>query len=128
MHALTGVKELALGMLAAGRPRAEFETAVGLFATTLALRLPLREREPGRLVAAASKTVLDAQSHQDVPLEAAAEHVRAEAAAQRPFDVGLSVDWASGPQEPVPEGAVRIRRLPPDAEDLPAGIARRLAR
>ncbi|MFI7503317.1 amino acid adenylation domain-containing protein [Streptomyces sp. NPDC049687] len=122
LHTTTGVKELSLGMLAAGRPRAEFEAAVGLFATTLALRLPLRERHPGQLIAAAAKAVLDAQIHQDVPLETAAEHVRPEAAARHPFDVGLSVDWTAAPAGSAAAGAVRVRRLAPDAEDLPTGI------
>ncbi|MEU2608429.1 AMP-binding protein [Streptomyces albus] len=118
---VTGVRELALGMLSDGRSRAEFEDAVGLFSSTLAVRLPVGERDPARLIPAVGDAVLRAQTHRDVPLDVAAEHVSKAPAALQPFDVGLSVDWAAREEDAGPQARVRVRTMAPEAADIPTG-------
>lgn len=122
VHRVTGVKELVIGMLSDGRSRPEFEDAVGLFAGTLAVRLPLDDDDPARLLAATGEAVLTAQTHGDVPLDIAAEHLRGGAlTAGDPFGVGLSVDWAVH-EVPDLHQSIRVRVVPPDAKDIRGGV------
>ncbi|MEH1098250.1 amino acid adenylation domain-containing protein [Micromonospora sp. CPCC 205561] len=66
----TGQTDIAVGTPAVGRDRLEVHGLVGLFLNTLVLRADLAG-EPSfvELLARVRETVLDAQSHQDVPFE-----------------------------------------------------------
>jgi amino acid adenylation domain-containing protein len=69
LRAVTGQEDVAFATPTGGRPRPEFERAVGPFVNTLVLRSERREPTFGALLAAARQTVLDAFEHQDLPFD-----------------------------------------------------------
>jgi amino acid adenylation domain-containing protein len=76
---LSGQRDFAVGLTAAGRKRLHVEELIGFFVNTLAARIRV-EDDPafGSLVARIRDTVLAAQTHQDVPFERVVEDLQPE--------------------------------------------------
>ncbi|TCN18916.1 condensation domain-containing protein [Mesobacillus foraminis] len=70
LHRYTGQGELVIGTVMANRTFREFETIMGYFANTLALRINLEDKNTlEELFLHVKQVVLEAQEYQDVPLE-----------------------------------------------------------
>ncbi|MEN3304155.1 MAG: hypothetical protein V7603_357, partial [Micromonosporaceae bacterium] len=66
----SGQEDVAVGTVASGRERAEWERLVGMFVNTLVLRSTVDEAQPfDEFLDAVKGTVLGASGHQDVPFE-----------------------------------------------------------
>lgn len=88
-----GVDVLTLGTLAANREQAEYERVVGLFATTLLLRVDVSgPADYHDLVARVRTEMLASFAHQRAPLELAVTDDRS------PFQVGISWEPARPPR------------------------------
>lgn len=70
LYRYTGQRDIVLGTPIAGRNRVELERLMGLFVNTLLLRIKL-DGDPSfrEIVAQVNRTLLDAQEHQEVPLD-----------------------------------------------------------
>ncbi|REE22791.1 amino acid adenylation domain-containing protein [Paraburkholderia sp. BL27I4N3] len=69
-----GEPQIQIGVPAANRERGEVAGLVGFFVNTLTLATPVPATQPfAALVGATQQTLIDAQSHQDVPFEQVAE-------------------------------------------------------
>ncbi|MER7344919.1 amino acid adenylation domain-containing protein [Streptomyces aurantiacus] len=103
LHRLTGSDDLVIGTVDAGRNRVELERLIGLFTSTLALRVPVRGTEPfSELLGTVRSLVAEAQSNADVPFARLVERLRpARAHSHNPlFQVMFDVQ---------PGGAHRLR-------------------
>ncbi|WP_162990451.1 condensation domain-containing protein [Mesobacillus foraminis] len=70
LHRYTGQGELVIGTVMANRTFREFETIMGYFANTLALRINLEDKNTlEELFLHVKQVVLEAQEYQDVPFE-----------------------------------------------------------
>jgi natural product biosynthesis luciferase-like monooxygenase protein len=73
----TGQDDIALGSAFTGRTRTEVEPLIGYFASTVVLRTSTADDPPFReLLARASRVVLDAHAHQDLPFEQVVRELR----------------------------------------------------
>jgi amino acid adenylation domain-containing protein/thioester reductase-like protein len=74
---LSGQEDIVIGTAVANRRRPEFESLIGLFVNTLALRVGItREQELEQLFEQVRSTTLSAYDHQDVPFEQLVEALR----------------------------------------------------
>ena len=129
LRSRTGAAEVRVATLVANRARDELRDAVGLFATTIVLKLPVPPEVPDRgLTAIVRDATLRGQEHAELPLELVVEQLAARGAAgEVPFDVALVVDWerpaaaaasaAGGAGEPI-----ALRVVEPELADLPTGV------
>ncbi len=70
----SGETQIQIGVPAANRERGEVAGLVGFFVNTLTLATPVSATQPfAALVSATRQTLIDAQSHQDVPFEQVVE-------------------------------------------------------
>jgi hypothetical protein len=70
LHRYTGQGEMVIGTVMANRTFREFETIMGYFANTLALKISLEDKNTlEELFLHVKQVVLEAQEYQDVPLE-----------------------------------------------------------
>jgi hypothetical protein len=80
----TGMRRFLIGTLVAGRSRSEFLTLIGLFVNTVPIRVDLDRAETfGELVTVVRESVLDALSHDQVPLGSIVDAVHPQRAAGR---------------------------------------------
>ncbi|MEU4805248.1 non-ribosomal peptide synthase/polyketide synthase [Actinosynnema sp. NPDC023587] len=76
-HRWSGQDDFAIGTVAAGRERPEFDRMVGFFVNTLTLRARIDPRTSfAEFLGAVRGTVLDAFAHQDVPFERVVDAVQ----------------------------------------------------
>ena len=79
LYRYSGQEDIAVGMLIAGRKRAELDGLIGVFANTLVLRSDLSGNPSFReLLARVRGTALDAYTHQDLPFEKLVEELAPE--------------------------------------------------
>ncbi|MBL1082688.1 LLM class flavin-dependent oxidoreductase [Streptomyces actinomycinicus] len=77
VHAHTGAEEVIVGSPVAGRPHADWQRLIGLFANTVVLRIGVHDDAPFReLVARAGTGTRAAVAHQDLPFERLVEELR----------------------------------------------------
>uniref|UniRef100_UPI0035CBD7ED condensation domain-containing protein n=1 Tax=uncultured Sphingomonas sp. TaxID=158754 RepID=UPI0035CBD7ED len=116
---LSGQRDVVVGTPVSNRTRVEVEPLIGFFANTLALRARL-EGDPSfaALLRAASRTHLDALSHQQVPFEKVVEEIQPERALNRNplFQVMLVLQNLAG-------GDGELRRLCPAVRPSRPGCA-----
>ncbi|MFI7673237.1 amino acid adenylation domain-containing protein [Actinophytocola sp. NPDC049390] len=79
LHRLTGATDLVIGCPTAGRTRPEDERLIGMFTTTLPMRVGLDGDPTGtQLLARTRETALGAFAHADLPFEKLVEELRPE--------------------------------------------------
>ncbi len=78
LHERTGEDDIVVATVAAGRTRAEFESLIGAFVNTVAVRLRAGGGQTfGALARQARQTTIDAVRHQHAPLERLLESLKA---------------------------------------------------
>lgn len=110
LHRWSGHEDLIVGTPVAGRGRAEVAHLAGFFVNTLALRLDLSGNpDLTTLVRRARDTVLDAQSHADVPFDRLVELLKPDrdATGRSPLLRHL-FQFYETPRLPVPMGDVEL--------------------
>ncbi|GLZ39062.1 non-ribosomal peptide synthetase [Actinokineospora sp. NBRC 105648] len=137
-------RDIALGAVRAGRPRAELDTVAGFFVNTLVLRSAVDPALPfSDFLGAVRETVLDAFDHDDVPFDRVADElgtlrdpsrtplVQAVVALQQPLvrvPAAGGLDWA---EQPLPRPAARfdlaVEFWPTGGSQTGAGVATGLA-
>jgi len=126
LRSRTGAAEVRVATLVANRSRDELRDAVGLFATTIVLKLPVPPEVPDRgLPAIVRDATLRGQEHAELPLELVLEQLAARSApGEVPFDVALVVDWERPVAATAPSsgGSIALRVVEPEVADLPSGV------
>ncbi|CAB3726567.1 non-ribosomal peptide synthetase [Paraburkholderia rhynchosiae] len=111
----SGETQIRIGVPAANRERGEVAGLVGFFVNTLTLATPVPATQPfAALVGATQRTLVDAQSHQDVPFEQVVEALGVvRSASHHPL---FQVMAAYGARRRLPSLAgVRVTELPSGA-------------
>ncbi len=116
----SGRQDLVLGAPVANRSSAEVENLIGLFANSLALRVPVsNESDFKALLCAVRRTALGAYAHQDVPLDKLIEDLQiARSPGRSPLFQVLVGLWKA-PLEELDLSGVSARRI-----DLAVGAAK----
>ena len=78
LHRYTGQNDIRVGVPSANRQHADIQNVVGFFINTLVLRAEINARLPfTKLIAQVRQTTLDAQMHQDIPIDKVIESILA---------------------------------------------------
>ncbi len=116
---LSGRDDIVIGAPLAGRPQAELETLIGLFANTVALRLDLSGHPSVlTLLGRVRREVLHAQQHGDVPFEQVVDSLQPlRSPAHTPlFQVALA--WQSVPPPRLELDGLQVARAQPPAGEI----------
>ncbi|HYH80774.1 MAG TPA: amino acid adenylation domain-containing protein [Longimicrobium sp.] len=130
LHRWSGERDLVVGTVVAGRPRAELEAMIGFFANPLALRVDVGGDPSFRgLLARVRAVTLEAYAHQDLPFDQVTEAVGAERVLGRHPVTPVSFGVRDEPPPPPPAAGVAME--PGEGGDagaarmdLTAGVAR----
>ncbi|RSZ60356.1 non-ribosomal peptide synthase/polyketide synthase [Massilia atriviolacea] len=109
---LAGQDEVVIGSPVANRTRVELEPLIGFFVNTLSLRIDVSANPSvSELLAQVRETVLQAQSHQDVPFEQVVEALNPQRTLAHSPIFQLMFAWQNTPREALELGQIALREL-----------------